>query len=119
MTIPAETHAFLLALYRRSSGYLTLSALPPDRDCPTPSRHLRLNHVVGLESGVRAVLRANRHGWGAVFSVATGWAIWGAGGAAGVMICTSFRRCLRTSTVRRGRHCHAYTTVIRRRQRLC
>lgn len=71
MTIPAETHAFLLALYRRSSGYLTLSALPPDRDCPTPSRHLRLNHVVGLESGVRAVLRANRHGWGAVFSVAT------------------------------------------------
>jgi hypothetical protein len=71
MTIPDDTHAFLTALYRRSAGYLTLSAIYPDRTQPTPSRHLPLVDTPALEKGLLDLLAANRGGWGAVFSVAT------------------------------------------------
>ena len=71
MTIAAETVAFLTALYRRSGGYLTLSAIHPDRTRPTPSRHIPLADMRALEKGLLDLLAANRGGWGAVFSVAT------------------------------------------------
>ncbi|MEO1667214.1 MAG: hypothetical protein AAFU54_21420 [Chloroflexota bacterium] len=71
MTIPDDTHAFLTALYRRSGGYLTLSAIHPNRTQPTPSRHIPLADTPALESGLFNLLAANRGDWGAVFSVAT------------------------------------------------
>jgi hypothetical protein len=71
MTIPAETRAFLTALYRRSEGYLTLSTIHPDKSHPTPSRHIPLADIPALEKGLFDLLAANRGGWGAVFSVAT------------------------------------------------
>ena len=71
MTIPNDTHAFLTALYRRSGGYLTLSAIHPDKTQPTPSRHIPLVDTPALENGVVDLLAANQGGWGAVFSVAT------------------------------------------------
>ena len=71
MTIPDDTHAFLTALYRRSGGYLTLSAIHPNRTQPTPSRHIPLADTPALEKGLLDLLAANRGGWGAVFSVAT------------------------------------------------
>jgi hypothetical protein len=71
MTIPAETRAFLTALYRRSKSYLTLSTIHPDKSHPTPSRHIPLADMPALEKGLHDLLVANRGGWGAVFSVAT------------------------------------------------
>jgi hypothetical protein len=71
MTIPNDTHAFLTALYRRSGGYLTLSAIHPDKTQPTPSRHIPLVDTPALENSVVDLLAANQGGWGAVFSVAT------------------------------------------------
>jgi len=71
MIIPAETTAFLTALYRRSGGYLTLSAIHPDGTRPTPSRHTRLADTPALEQALLGLRTSNRGGWGAVFSVAT------------------------------------------------
>jgi hypothetical protein len=71
MTIAAETVAFLTALYRRSSGYLTLSAIHPNRKQSTPSRHIPLADTSALEVGLRDLLTANRRGWHGLYSVAT------------------------------------------------
>jgi len=69
MTIPAETVAFLTALYRRSSGYLTLSAVHPEQS--SPSRHLPLRDIPAIEQSLSDLLVNNRRGWHALYSVAT------------------------------------------------
>lgn len=71
MSISAETHAFLSAMYRGSRGYLTLTALPPSSRHAPPSRHIALHHPDQLAEGLTALLHQNHAGWSAVFSVAT------------------------------------------------
>jgi hypothetical protein len=83
MTTPAETVAFLTALYRRSAGYLTLSAVRPGQ--ATPSRHIALADTSALASGLHDLLAGNRRGWHAFYSVAprqTDLGRWRRGGTA-------------------------------------
>ncbi|MCC7208604.1 MAG: hypothetical protein IT323_14955 [Anaerolineae bacterium] len=64
-------------------GYLTLTAIHPAGNRPTPSRHVRLGDVGGLERTASRLMRANARGWGAYFGVAlrkTNLGRWGRGG---------------------------------------
>jgi hypothetical protein len=61
---------FLSALLATAeSGYLTLTAIHPDRKHPTPSRHIPL-HDPRLVEHLAALLAANAGGWGGYFGVA-------------------------------------------------
>lgn len=82
-----ETEIFLndcFAGYGRDEvGYLTLTAIHPAGNRPTPSRHVRLGDSNGLERTVARLMRANARGWGAYFGVAlrkTNLGRWGRGG---------------------------------------
>jgi hypothetical protein len=52
-------------------GYLTLTAIHPNGDRPTPSRHIRLGNQPALERAVDQLLEANAKGWGAFIGIAT------------------------------------------------
>src|SRR5579859_7804824 len=73
MALPAETDAFVAALFERcTGGCLTLTGLPPDSlDCLTPSRHVRLADKARLEKTLARLAEANLYGWGAVIAIAT------------------------------------------------
>jgi hypothetical protein len=67
----ADTLAFLHALYDGvPEGYLTLTAIHPDKHHPTPSRHVRLHDGPALIEALKHLLEANAQGWGAYFGVA-------------------------------------------------
>ncbi len=84
----AETEMFLRDLFDRCAGLdlsacLTLTAIHPDGDRPTPSRHVPLGNLGALDRAVRRLAEANTRGWGAYFGVAlrkTGLGRWARGG---------------------------------------
>jgi hypothetical protein len=69
--IPEETLQLLRAIYRgQCEGYLTLTAIHPDKQQRTPSRHLHICDKEAIHQSLKDLLRANGLGWGAYFSVA-------------------------------------------------
>src|SRR5689334_6072841 len=68
-----QTILFLHDLFARCEipAYLTFSAIHPDGDRPTPSRHVKLGDSFALQSALDDLVVANRVGWGAYFGVAT------------------------------------------------
>ncbi len=72
--LPAETHAFLIALLARADSYrhaacLTLTAIHPESQQRTPSRHIPLDRPDLLDDALERLLAANRLGWGAFVAV--------------------------------------------------
>jgi hypothetical protein len=66
----SDTLTFLSALLATAeSGYLTLSAIHPDRKHPAPSHHIPI-HDSRLAEHLAALLAANTAGWGSYFGVA-------------------------------------------------
>jgi hypothetical protein len=73
--INSEMETFLHDLYARCSieaqpPFLTFTAIHPDGDRPTPSRHVPLADAQLIEHTVSQLLAANQRGWGAYFGVA-------------------------------------------------
>lgn len=69
--IPEETLQLLRAIYRgQREGYLTLTAIHPDKQQRTPSRHLQICDKAAIHQSLEDLLRTNGLGWGAYFSVA-------------------------------------------------
>jgi hypothetical protein len=67
-----DTLNFFRALYAgMGEGYLTLTAIHPDKQRPTPSRHIPVVNEVALREALECLFAANRAGWGAYLSVAT------------------------------------------------
>src|SRR5258707_9754475 len=76
LAMNAETETFIKTLFARchsasSTAYVTLSAIHPDGDRPTPSRHVPLGNRDSLERAVQRLMEANTQGWGAYVGVAT------------------------------------------------
>jgi hypothetical protein len=74
--VNTEMGTFLRDLFARCQPgwpvtFLTLSAIHPDGDRPTPSRHVPLGDQVALDRAVEQLAEANRHGWGAYIGIAT------------------------------------------------
>ncbi len=70
-----ETEVFLHDLFKRCSAqpqpvFLTLTAIHPAGDRPTPSRHVPLGDTMALERAVLRLRKANERGWGAYIGVA-------------------------------------------------
>ncbi len=70
-----ELETFLNDLFGRcspelQSAFLTFTAIHPDGDRPTPSRHVMLSDTRGVERMVVRLMSANQQGWGAYFGVA-------------------------------------------------
>jgi hypothetical protein len=66
--------AFLDALLARCGNYrhtacLTLTAIHPDGQHRTPSRHTPLNRPDQLQDALQRLLEANQHGWGAFVAI--------------------------------------------------
>ncbi len=88
-----DTLAFLDRLYERcqshfSNGCLTFSAIHPDGDHATPSRHLPLHDRDALLNTLNCLADTNRSGWGAYVSVGVrraGLSRWQRGGIADVL----------------------------------
>lgn len=69
--IPADMLRLLRAIYRgQTAGYLTLTAIHPDKQHPTPSRHLPITDQAAIHAALAALRQANQQGWGAYFSPA-------------------------------------------------
>src|SRR5688572_19169579 len=69
--IPNQTLRFLHALYgEQRTGYLTLTAIHPSKQQPTPSRHIPIQDAAAVQAALLDLQRANQLGWGAYFSVA-------------------------------------------------
>ncbi|MBK9750806.1 MAG: hypothetical protein IPO91_29145 [Chloroflexi bacterium] len=87
-----QRYAFFEALLTRCTQYpdacLTLTALHPDGQHATPSRHLPLHDKVAVHAALTDLDRANALGWGAYFAVGLrrpGLTRWQRGGAADVV----------------------------------
>ncbi|MCS7072677.1 MAG: RepB family DNA primase [Anaerolinea sp.] len=87
-----ERSAFFAALLARCTDYrstcLTLTAMHPDGEHPTPSRHIPLHDRAGLHSALAQLDKANAQGWGAYFAVGLrrpGLTRWQRGGAVDVV----------------------------------
>ncbi len=86
--VNAETEMFLRDMYGRCAGleqpaYLTLTAIHPDGDRPTPSRHVPLGNPWALDRALGRLTEANAQSWGAYFGVAlrkAGLGRWARGG---------------------------------------
>ncbi len=83
---------FLRTLYARCThlpaACLTLTAIHPAGNHPTPSRHIPLWDHAGLSDALACLTEANGRGWGAYFSVGlrrTGLTRWRRGGLADVV----------------------------------
>lgn len=93
-----DTLAFLDTLYDRcgalrSSGCLTFTAIHPDGQCPTPSRHIPLDDRAALLDTLYRLSDTNQMGWGAYFAVGLrrpGLSRWKRGGAADVVALPAF-----------------------------
>ncbi len=67
-----DTLAFLEALFAPcEQGFLTFTAIHPDGQRPTPSRHIAVGDLAGLTHTLERLTNANRQGWGAYVAVAT------------------------------------------------
>ena len=67
-----DTQAFLEALFAPcEQGFMTFTAIHPDGQHPTPSRHVPVGDLACLTRTVDRLLAANRQGWGAYMAVAT------------------------------------------------
>ena len=87
-----ERHAFFTALLTSSAAYrqtcFTLTAIHPDGQHPTPSRHIQLDDTAELQAALARLDEANALGWGAYFAVGLrrpGLTRWQRGGAAEVV----------------------------------
>ncbi len=88
-----QQDAFFAALLGRCSPYhgsacLTLTALHPDGNRPTPSRHIKLGEATALQTALDRLDAANHLGWGAYFAVGwrkTGLSRWQRGGVEAVV----------------------------------
>ena len=88
-----DTLAFLDVLLARCGSYrdsacLTLTAMHPDGQHPTPSRHIPLDAPLVLQDALNRLDEANRQGWGAFFGVGLrkmGLTRWRRGGEADVI----------------------------------
>ncbi len=85
-------HAFFNALFARCTTYadacITLTAIHPDGQHATPSRHISLHDRVALRGALADLDRANALGWGAYFAVGlrrSGLTRWQRGGAVDVV----------------------------------
>ncbi len=67
----ADTLSFLRALYSSVQGFITLTAIHPDRRRPTPSRHIPTGDEGALCEALDCLHTTNQAGWGAYLSVAT------------------------------------------------
>ena len=70
-----DTETFISDLFARCGtelgvSFLTLTAIHPDGDRPTPSRHVPLGHKAGLEYALGKLRQANARGWGAYLGIA-------------------------------------------------
>ena len=68
-----ETIIFMHDLFARCPAepvFLTLTAIHPDGDRPTPSRHVRLGDTFALDRAMVRLRKANEQGWGAYIGVA-------------------------------------------------
>jgi hypothetical protein len=67
-----QTLTFIHDLFARcdAAAFITLTAIHPDGDKPTPSRHIPLGDNGALHRALMRLLRANRHGWGAYIAIA-------------------------------------------------
>jgi len=67
-----DTLAFLEALFAPcEQGFVTFTAIHPDGQRPTPSRHVAVDDLAGLTHTLERLTHANRQGWGAYVAVAT------------------------------------------------
>lgn len=84
-----DTLAFLEALFAPcEQGFLTFTAIHPDGQHPTPSRHVRVGDLAGLTRTLERLTHANRQGWGAYVAVAsrkTNLGRWRRGGKADLL----------------------------------
>jgi hypothetical protein len=66
-TIPAETTEFLAGLLQKCGqyGFLTLTAIHPDGNHSTPSRHIPIDDKSTINDALRRLFVANQMGWGA------------------------------------------------------
>ena len=72
MSLPDDAQVFLQTLFAPChDGYLTLTAIHPDGNHLTPSRHIPLHSDTALLTALMDLQRANQQGWGAFFGVAT------------------------------------------------
>jgi hypothetical protein len=69
--IPKETTEFLAGLLQKcgQSGFLTLTAIHPDGNRSTPSRHIAIHNQKGIKEGLQKLYAANQMGWGAYVSI--------------------------------------------------
>jgi hypothetical protein len=66
-----DTLTFLEALFAPcEQGFLTFTAIHPDGQHPTPSRHIPLSDRACLTHTLERLTAANRAGWGAYIGVA-------------------------------------------------
>lgn len=88
-----DTLAFLDLLFERcaslyAASRLTLTAIHPDGQYPTPSRHIALADRIALLDALQRLSDTNQIGWGAYFAVGLrkpGLSRWKRGGAAEVV----------------------------------
>ena len=67
-----ETRQFLTALFPPSaSGFITFTAIHPDGQHATPSRHIARDDPDGIQTALTCLMEANAQGWGAFVGVAT------------------------------------------------
>jgi len=67
-----DTLAFLEALFAAcEQGFITFTAMHPDGQHPTPSRHVPVGDRACLTRTLERLTNANRQGWGAYVAVAT------------------------------------------------
>jgi len=70
--VSTETLDFLKALFAPcEQGFLTFTAIHPDGQHPTLSRHVRVGDLAGLTRTLERLTHANRQGWGAYVAIAT------------------------------------------------
>jgi hypothetical protein len=68
----SDTLAFLEALFAPcEQGFITFTAMHPDGQHPTPSRHVPVGDRACLAHTLARLTNANRQGWGAYVAVAT------------------------------------------------
>jgi hypothetical protein len=74
-TLHADTEQFIDALYQSCPHdgppvFLTFTAIHPDGQHPTPSRHVPLGNRRALDLALKRLEKANESGWGAFIGVA-------------------------------------------------
>src|SRR3954453_23593508 len=72
-----DTQAFLDSLFERcktsrqdNAAFITLSAIHPDGERSTPSRHIPISDTAGLSDALDRLMATNDLGWGAFVGIA-------------------------------------------------